>query len=43
LRGEYFPLEESIAEAIKANRIDYESVINETWVSPDALKALLER
>jgi Tfp pilus assembly pilus retraction ATPase PilT len=43
LRGEYFPIEESIAEAIKANRIDYESVINETWVNPDSLKALLER
>lgn len=43
LRGEYFPIEESIAEAIKANRIDYESVINETWVNPDALKVLLER
>jgi twitching motility protein PilT len=43
LRGEYFPIEESIAEAIKANRIDYESVITETWVNPDTLKALLER
>ena len=43
LRGEYFPIEESIAEAIKAKRIDYESVINETWVNPDTLKALLER
>ena len=43
LRGEYFPIEESIVEAIKANRIDYESVINETWVNPDTLKVLLER
>jgi twitching motility protein PilT len=43
LRGEYFPIEESISEAIKANRIDYESVINETWVSQDVLKLLLER
>jgi hypothetical protein len=43
LRGEYFPIEESISEAIKANRIDYESVFNETWVSQDVLKLLLER
>jgi twitching motility protein PilT len=43
LRGEYFPPEESIAEAIKNHRIDYESVTKEPWVNQDALKVLLDR
>ena len=42
LRGEYFPVEESIAEAIKNKRIDYESVQDEPWVHQDTLKVLLE-
>jgi twitching motility protein PilT len=43
LRGEYMPLEESIAEAIRAKRLDYESVMNEPWVHQESLKVLLER
>jgi twitching motility protein PilT len=43
LRGEYFPIEESVAQAIKEARLDYESVKSEPWINHDALKALLER
>jgi Tfp pilus assembly pilus retraction ATPase PilT len=43
LRGEYFPMEESIAQAIKDKRLDYESVKTEPWINQDALKGLLER
>jgi len=43
LRGEYFPMEESIAEAVRSKRIDFESVKNEPWVHMDTLKVLLER
>ncbi len=43
LRSEYFPVEESIADAVKTKRIDYESVINEAWVNQDDLKSFLER
>ena len=43
LRGEYFPIEESIAEAIRSQRIDYESIMNEPWVHQDTLRVLLDR
>jgi twitching motility protein PilT len=43
LKGEYFPIEESVAQAIKEARLDYESVKSEPWINHDALKALLER
>jgi twitching motility protein PilT len=43
LRGEYFPMEESIAQAIKDKRLDYESVKTEPWINQGSLKGLLER
>lgn len=43
LRGEYFPVEESIADAIRSKRLDEDSVQNEPWINQDALKVLLER
>jgi twitching motility protein PilT len=43
LRNEYFPIEESIALAIKQGRLDLDSVKNEPWINQDALKALVER
>ena len=43
LRGDYFPIEEGIAQTIKDGRLEYESVKNEPWINQDALKVLLER
>jgi hypothetical protein len=43
LRGEYFPLEESVAEAIKADKLDHDSVMSEPWINQETLKVLLER
>ncbi|MCU0575649.1 MAG: Flp pilus assembly complex ATPase component TadA [Desulfobacterota bacterium] len=43
LRGEYFPLEESVAEAIKTDRLDHDSVRSEPWINQETLKVLLER
>ena len=43
LRGEYFPVEDSVADAVRAKRLDYDSVRNEPWINQEALKVLLER
>jgi twitching motility protein PilT len=43
LKNEYYPVEESIAQAIKEGRLDLESVKNEPWINQDTLKLLLER
>lgn len=43
LRGEYFPVEESLAKALKSGRITEETVQSEPWIHQDTLKAYLER
>lgn len=43
LRGEYFPMEESVAEAVRGKRLEYDSVRDEPWINRDLLKTLLER
>ena len=43
LKGEYMPVEESVAQAIKAGALDYESVRNEHWINQEALAAILGR
>lgn len=43
MKGEYFPMEESVADAIKGKRLDYDSVKNESWINQEALKVLLGR
>ena len=43
LKGEFFPMEESLAVAIRQGKLDKESVIEEPWVDRNTLKVFLER
>ena len=43
LKGEFFPMEESLALAIKQGRLGKDSVNQEPWVDRDTLKLFLER
>jgi len=43
LREEYFPLEESLARAIKTGALKEENIASESWINQDVLRAYLER
>ncbi len=43
LRGEYFPIEESLARSVKKGLISEDSLRTESWVNQDVIKAYLER
>jgi len=43
LRDEYFPIEDSFAQAVKDGRLDQESIQAESWINQDLIKAYLER
>ncbi len=43
LRDEYFPLEGSLARAIKSGLLKEENIASETWVNQDILRAYIER
>jgi Tfp pilus assembly pilus retraction ATPase PilT len=43
LRGEYFPIEESLAKAMKNGLIAEETVQSEPWIHQDVLRSYLER
>jgi len=42
-RGEYFPIEASLAKAIKSGSLSDEMIQSESWVNQDILRAYLER
>jgi twitching motility protein PilT len=43
LRGEYFPIEESLAKVVKSGQITEETIQSEPWIHQDVLKSYLER
>ncbi|HNY65344.1 MAG TPA: ATPase, T2SS/T4P/T4SS family [Deltaproteobacteria bacterium] len=43
LRGEYFPMEESLARQVKSGLITEDTLQLEPWIQQDALKAYMER
>jgi twitching motility protein PilT len=43
LRGEYYPIEESLAKAVKSGIITEETIQSEPWIHQDILRSYLER
>ena len=43
LRDEYFPLEGSLARAIKTGMLKEDNITSETWINQDILRAYIER
>ncbi|MBN2297431.1 MAG: Flp pilus assembly complex ATPase component TadA [Deltaproteobacteria bacterium] len=43
LRDEYFPLEGSLARAIKTGMLKEENIASESWINQDILRAYIER
>jgi len=43
LQGEYFPMEESLAAAIKAGKVDRRSMENEPYINKEMLGSFIER
>jgi len=43
LRGEYFPIEESLAKAVKSGIVTDDAIQSEPWINMDILRAYLER
>jgi twitching motility protein PilT len=43
LRGEYFPIEASLARALKSGVLSDEMIQSESWVNQDVLRAYIER
>ena len=43
LKGEYFPIEESLARAVKNGLLTGDTILAEPWINQDVLRIYLER
>ncbi|HPW69598.1 MAG: ATPase, T2SS/T4P/T4SS family [Desulfomonilia bacterium] len=43
LKGEYFPIEESLARSVKSGLLSEQSILTEPWINQDVLRIYLDR